>query len=91
MLEQRDTQVLTGDPRGGMHRWDSRQTGVSVDGPYGLQYTDPAPIATHVISADALEGRIYMYIVHVLGDTFFMFNFYIFIASHILKTTTRFE
>ncbi|XP_005105165.1 uncharacterized protein C19orf44 homolog [Aplysia californica] len=57
VMEQREVQVTAGDPLAGVaHRWDARQVGVSVSGPYGLQYVDPAPIATHVVSADALEA-----------------------------------
>ena len=49
--------MTQGDGVGGAHQWGTRHTGVTVSGPWGLQYTDPAPVATHVISADALESR----------------------------------
>ena len=44
---------------GGLHyQWDPFGTGLSFPGvPLGLGFVDPTPIATHVVSADALEGK----------------------------------
>lgn len=42
----------------GLHySWDPQGSGVAFPGlPYGLNFVDPTPIATQVVSADALEG-----------------------------------
>ena len=44
---------------GGLHyHWDPFSSGLAFPGmPVGLGFVDPTPIATHVVSADALEGR----------------------------------
>lgn len=40
-----------------LYSWDPAGTGVAFPGiPYGLHFVDPTPIATHVVSADALEA-----------------------------------
>jgi len=56
VLEKHEMSVRAGDARGGTHQFDTVTTGVSVSRPFGLEYVDPAPVATHVISADALEA-----------------------------------
>ena len=39
-----------------IHQWDPT-AGAAMTGPeYGLGFVDPTPIATHVVSPDALEG-----------------------------------
>lgn len=44
-------------PDGLMYSWDPHGTGIAFPGvPYGLHFVDPTPIATHVVSADALEA-----------------------------------
>ena len=44
---------------GGLHyQWDPFATGFAFPGiPMGLGFVDPTPIATHMVSADALEGN----------------------------------
>ena len=44
---------------GGLHyHWDPFSSGLAFPGmPVGLGFVDPTPIATHVVSADALEGK----------------------------------
>lgn len=38
--------------------WDTMGSGMTYPGiPYGLHFVDPTPIASHVVSADALEGK----------------------------------
>ena len=38
--------------------WNPMGSGLSFPGmPYGLHFVDPTPIATHVVSADSLEGQ----------------------------------
>ncbi|KAK3091378.1 hypothetical protein FSP39_019424 [Pinctada imbricata] len=50
----RTAEVQTSEP--GLHyTWDSRYSGYAVPGP-STAFTDPTPIATHVVSADALEA-----------------------------------
>ncbi len=46
------------DP-GLLYHWnlDGRAPYAALGSQYGLGYVDPAPIATHTISADALEGN----------------------------------
>ena len=56
VMEKHEMSVTTGNARGGTHKYDTVTTGVRVSQPFGLDYVDPAPVATHVISADALEG-----------------------------------
>lgn len=41
-----------------LYSWDPAGSGVAFPGiPYGLHFVDPTPIATHVVSADSLEGK----------------------------------
>ena len=44
---------------GGLHyQWDPFASGFAFPGiPMGLGFVDPTPIATHMVSADALEGN----------------------------------
>lgn len=55
VVEQKSVEIQTALPSGLNYQWMSH-TGVSVMGPsYGLAGVDPTPIASTVISADALE------------------------------------
>lgn len=56
VLEEGRVDVSTAGYQGGTQH--STKYGFRVSVPYGLQYVDPLPVATHVISADALEGRL---------------------------------
>lgn len=56
VLEETQVNVSAADEKGGLHQWNTSHVDVRVSGPYGLQYVDPAPIASRVVSADALEG-----------------------------------
>lgn len=56
VVEEKTLDVSTGDPLGGLHLLKASHLGVHVTRPLGLQYVDPAPIATHIVSADALEA-----------------------------------
>ena len=41
------------------YRWQAEQAGVAYVSPgYGLNQVDPKLVATHVVSADALEGNV---------------------------------
>lgn len=41
-----------------MYSWNPAGVGMSIPSvPYGLHFVDPTPIATHAVSADALEGN----------------------------------
>jgi hypothetical protein len=49
--------VQTAEP-GLKYQWDSKFSGFAVPGFLnGLGMVDPTPIATHVVSPDALEGK----------------------------------
>ncbi|XP_059172262.1 uncharacterized protein C19orf44-like [Physella acuta] len=54
VLEEGQLDISTADNQGGTQH--STKYGFRVSVPYGLQYVDPLPVATHVISADALEA-----------------------------------
>jgi hypothetical protein len=42
-----------------LYSWDPTGSGLAFQGvPHGLHFVDPTPIATHVVSADALESKI---------------------------------
>ncbi|GFR80458.1 hypothetical protein ElyMa_005898400 [Elysia marginata] len=56
VVEEKTLDVSTGDPLGGVHRLKASHLDVHVTRQLGLQYVDPAPMATHVVSADALEA-----------------------------------
>jgi hypothetical protein len=58
VVEQKSVEIQTALPAGLSYQWMSH-TGVSVVGPsHGLEGIDPTPIATTVISADALESEL---------------------------------
>ena len=54
------TEAQTAFESAGLHyHWDPFASGLSVPGvPLGMGFVDPTPIATHVVSADALEGNL---------------------------------
>lgn len=55
----RHIEVQTSDP-GLKYQWSTQNLGYPIEGyPYGLGFVDPTPIATHVISPDALECKFY--------------------------------
>ncbi|KAH9523588.1 hypothetical protein Btru_040406 [Bulinus truncatus] len=56
ILEGQEVDISTVDQRGTTHHWNTKQSGFLISGPYGLQYVDPKPVATHVVSADSLEA-----------------------------------
>ncbi|CAL1547157.1 unnamed protein product [Lymnaea stagnalis] len=56
ILEEKHVDISTTDKKGGTHHWNTSEMGFAISGPYGLQYVDPKPVATHVVSADALEA-----------------------------------
>ncbi|XP_055885408.1 uncharacterized protein C19orf44-like [Biomphalaria glabrata] len=56
ILEEQEVDLTSKDQRGDTHHWNTKQSGFLITGPYGLQYVDPKPVATHVVSADALEA-----------------------------------
>lgn len=52
----RHIEVQTSEP-GLKYQWSTKNLGYPIEGyPYGLGFVDPTPIATHVISPDALES-----------------------------------
>ena len=58
-VEKKCVEVQTDKPAGLSYKWDLTATGLAITGPgYGLEFVDPTPIASHVVSADALEGKI---------------------------------
>jgi hypothetical protein len=41
-----------------LYHWNAHNVASAVMGPqYGMAFVDPTPIATHVVSAEALEGQ----------------------------------
>ncbi|GFN79068.1 hypothetical protein PoB_000557400 [Plakobranchus ocellatus] len=56
VVEEKRLNVSARDPSGGLHHWNTSNMDIHISQPLGLQYVDPAPVATHVVSADALEA-----------------------------------
>ena len=58
-VKQRNAAIQTGvDLEAGLiYHWNVENSVTVVGQQYGLGYVDPTPIATHVVSADALEGE----------------------------------
>ena len=53
----KDRKVQTGLDMGLLYHWNPQVSGSALLGPqYGMAFVDPTPIATHVVSAEALEG-----------------------------------
>ena len=55
--KNRSVEVQTGNTMGLGYEWNPLYMGMAYPGPgIGLQGTDPTPVASHAVSADALEG-----------------------------------
>ena len=53
----RTTEVQTNPDPGLSYQWNPYASGMAFPGmPLGMGFVDPTPIATHVVSPDALEG-----------------------------------
>ncbi|XP_041359053.1 uncharacterized protein LOC121375590 [Gigantopelta aegis] len=56
-VEMKSAEVQTEKRPGLSYKWDLTASGLAISGPgYGLDFVDPTPIASHVVSADALEA-----------------------------------
>ena len=57
-VKTRTTQVQTGLDPGLLYHWNLHYGPTAAVGPaFGLGSVDPSLVATHVVSADALEGK----------------------------------
>ena len=59
-VKKRNAAIQTGvDLEAGLiYHWNVENSVTVVGQQYGLGYVDPTPIASHIVSADALEGEI---------------------------------
>ena len=61
--ETKSIHIQTTEVPGLWYHWNLDQAGMAGVSPsFGLGMVDPSPIATHVVSADALEGK---YSIHI--------------------------
>ena len=58
-VKKRNAAIQTGvDLEAGLiYHWNVENSVTVVGQQYGLGYVDPTPIASHIVSADALEGE----------------------------------
>ncbi|CAG5117754.1 unnamed protein product [Candidula unifasciata] len=56
VMEELLVDVSATNVKGSTRRWNTTQTDIHVSAPYGVQYVDPAPVARHVVSSDALQA-----------------------------------
>ena len=80
MVRKKDTravEVQTGVEGGLGYQWNIQGVGMSyLEPPFGLGYADPTPIASHVVSPDAIEGMIWNSFLSIkLGSLNFFIDF----------------
>ncbi|XP_064606508.1 uncharacterized protein C19orf44-like [Liolophura sinensis] len=55
--EKRSVEVQTGDQPGLTYQWNTHHSGMAFMGPsFGMSFVDPTPIASHMVSHEALEA-----------------------------------